>query len=54
MSMVRLTKKEAEKTALAIKKYWEGKGKNVCVWTVNMGRSDFAVRSDMFNGKPRE
>jgi len=49
-----LTKKEAEKTALKIQHYWMNKGKNVAVWTEKLGFTDHVVRSDMYNGKPRE
>lgn len=49
-----LTKKEAEKTALNIKNYWEQQGKNVCVWTEKSGYTDHVVRSDLWNGKPRK
>ena len=49
-----LTKKNAEKMALRIQHYWMNKGKAVNVWTEKLGYTDHVVRSDLWNGKPRE
>ena len=49
-----LTKKNAEETALEIERYWKTKGKTVNVWTEKLGYTDHVVRSDLWNGKPRD
>ena len=49
-----LTKREAERDAVSVKAYWMSEGKKISVWVEKIGKHDFAVRSDMMNGLPRE
>jgi len=49
----KMTREIAERMTLTIRNYWLVRGKNVAVWVDRSGK-DFVVRSDMFNGKPRD
>jgi len=42
----------AEETAAEIQAYWAKKGYVIHVWTVNVARGVYGVRSNMENGYP--
>tara|TARA_R100001377_G_scaffold66585_1_gene41843 strand:- start:2757 stop:2960 length:204 start_codon:yes stop_codon:yes gene_type:complete len=47
-----ITKAMAEETAAEIQAYWAKKGYVIHVWTVNVARGVYGVRSNMENGYP--
>ena len=57
IKMRTLSKKDAQRMADNIKKYWYGEGYSVHAYAVKATRdprsSDWAVRSDLLNGFPR-